>query len=615
MAFGIDESVQENFMAQLAELSNEELEALIHEKEMDLPDAHLVEYADACTQETTRFEEKRQRLNRALLAAYENDMPELQQKESWQAKITLPSIFTTCFQAKSLIRKAVAERTEYFEWEAYDKEDLPSVQKANFWKDALNYWGRRSKFHTLFPDMTEMSFVQGISPAMKCVMRQVRNGPDILKLLKIEQEKIFRDPDAKPRDAQSGLYCIHQDWVDYHELVKGQDEGIYMNVGPHIWGNENEYNTQTTRRREDPERRRRNNLAERNRFRKSVLVTEFWGTVLDQNGEIALSDVTYTVANKTVIRPPSRVEFPTIRWPIHQFSAIPHFQRFNGISLVEGVFRLWKLRNNLLCMSTDKMSFALLDMFEVDPSILQNASDFELYPGALKFRKPNKQGSAYSKIELSARLEEMQPLWNITASEIQNGSFVTDLMRGTFGAGDKDTTATEQKIKYEQGLGVFENIGRDVEEGGVDGLRMMQEFLAVAWDPYDHETFAPFLNKHPEVADMLMRISPEERVQAMNVESDVSMRGVSVLLEKSERLQRIKELMAITDSPRFGFYVKDDKLIEAAVDSLNMEDAMKSDEELDAELQMQKEQQAMMGTPAGGAQGLMDPQQQQPMMQ
>lgn len=614
MAFGIEEGVQENFMAQLQELSDEELEMLLDEVELDLPDGHLVEFVDACKQETTKFEEKRQRLNRALLAAYENEMPELQQKEAWQAKITLPTIFTTCFQAKSLVRKAVAEKTEYFEWDAYDKDDLPSVQKARFWKDALNYWGRRSKFHTLFPDMTEMSFVQGVSPAMKCVMRRNPSGPDTLKLLKVNQENIFRDPDAKPREPQSGLYCIHQDWVDYHELVKGQEEGIYMNVGPHIWGNESEYNTQSTRRREDQQQKRRNHLAERNRFRKSVLVSEFWGTVLDQNGEIAMSNVMYTVANKTVIQRPVRVEFPTIKWPIHQFSAIPHFERFNGISLVEGVFKLWKLRNNLLCMSTDKLSFSLLDMFEVDPSILQNAADVEIYPGALKFRKPNKQGSAYTKIELSARLEEMEPLWNISASEIQNGSFITDLIRGTFGAGNKDTTATEQKIKYEQGLGVFENIGRDVEEGGVDGLRMMQEFLTVAWDPNDHQTFAPFLNKHPEVADMLMRTSPDERIEALNVESDVSMRGVSLLLEKSDRLQRIKELMAITESPRFGFYVKDDKLIEAAVDSLNMEDALKSDDELEIELQQQQQQQAaMMGQPPqGGAQGLMD--QPQPQM-
>ena len=600
MAFGVTPEFQESFMEEIRSLTDEELSMLMEDVNRDVDDGHLVELAEESVRTTTDYEEKRQILDRQLLAAYENDMPELRAKEAWQTKITLPSIFTTCFQAKSMVRKAVADKPEFFDWVAVDAEDEPANQKADFWKDALQYWCRRAKFQTAFPDMTEMAFVQGISQAIKCVYHLNQNGPDSLEILKINAEKIYRDPDAKPRQPQSGLYCIHQDWVDYHELLKGQERGEYINIDPSIWTAEDEYGS--SRRRERNVQNRQMNFSSRNRFRKSVKVTEYWGDILDHNSELVMSNVRFTVANRTVIKRPEQVLFPTIRWPIHQFSSIPHFDRFHGISLVEGIFRLWKLRNNIICMATDKLSFALNTMYELDPSILQNASDTEIYPGALKFRRPNKQGNAYSEIKMSAKLDEIAPLWEMTGTEMQNGSFVTDLIRGTMSRGT-DPTATEQKIQYQQGLGVFESIGRDVEEGGVDALRMIQEFLLVAWSPEDHPTFLPFLRRHPEVSMMLMTMDPNDRIEALNVEADVSIRGVSLMMEKSELLQQIKDLMAISDSPRFAPYVKDDELIQKAGDAMGLEEAIKTLDELEVEQKAQREAIANQGLPPPGLTG------------
>lgn len=589
MAFDLPIEFQEAFLEELSHMSDEDFQALLDEVNVEVADGHLVEFVEACVKETTDHEEKRLSLDRQLIAAYENDMPELRQKEPWQTKITLPGIWTTCFQAKALVEKAVADRSDYFEFEAHDEKDIPSVQKAKFWKDALNYWGRRARFHQLYPDMTEMGFVAGISQAIKCVFHMKPDGPDDLKIIKINNEKIYRDPDAIPRDAQSGLYCIHEEWVDYHELILGQQQGRYINIGPELISDEDEYGPTRRRENETGSNPRRRNMMNRNRFRKSVRVREYWGSILDHNGELVMSDVFFTVANQSVIRRPEKVLFPNLKWPIHQFAPIPHYERFHGISLVEGVLKLWKLRNNLLCMATDKLSFALNDMFEVDPSLLQNPSDVEVYPGALKFRRPHKTGNAYQRIELSAKLEEMAPLWEMTGTEMQNGSFVTDLIRGTFGAGDKNVTATEQRIKYSQGLGVFESIGRNVEGGGVDAIKMIQEFLLVAWSPEDHQTFAPFLNRHPEVTMLIQSVSPEERIKALDVEADVSIRGVSLMLEKHELLMQLKDMAIITDSPRFNMYAKDDKIIEKMADAMNMSDLIKDDDELEAEM-MAKEQ-------------------------
>ena len=579
MAFNITQEDINDRLGHLRDLNEEELDALFAEEEAQIEDGHLVEYLEECVRHTEDTERDRMRLDELLWEAHENVMRELQLKDDWQAKITTNEPFTTTYQAKMLVRRAVIDKPDWFDLDSDLKGDPAVDMKLAFWKDALKAWSKKSRFHELYPDMAEMSFAVGISLAMKAIWKQNPDGTEGLTLARIEPWKLRRDPDAMTREPQSGLYCIHQDWVDYHVLLEGEKAGYFINVRDCL----HEQETESPYGRRD-ERKRRGLIDRTHRFRPQVYVREFWGDVLDHNGELALSGVRYTVANRTVISRPIRTNFPTLRWPIHQFAALPHLRNFHGISIIEGMLKIWKLRNNIINMTADQLSFVLNSAYEVDEHKLQNPSDKELYPGAMKSKKANATGSAYTLIGTNKDfLPVADNLLNVTGNIYQNGTFVTELVRGEAPAkGGTQRTLGEIEIKTNQAMGVFEGISHDVEFGGEQALRMIQEVLTTYWDPWDQPSYIQMLGqKHARILGRIAFMTPEQRIDAVRQDTDVQIRGISILFQKSGLIDRLMNMAKLTDSDRFRMYAKDDVLIRKIADTLDATETIKTREEME----------------------------------
>ena len=590
-AFGITDAELQAQIAELQALPEDELNALFAEESSDVQDGHLVEYVEECVKHTERTEDERMKLDEQLWYAHEGKQMEMAQKEDWQAKITTNEPFQTVIQAKMLVRKAVTDKPEWFTVDSEQKDNPTVMAKVSLWNDSLRWWAKRAKITQILPDMTEMAFALGISLASKAVWSVDANGQEGLRIVKIEPWKLRRDTDAMSRDSQSGLYCIHQDWVDYHVLLEGEKNGQYINVKDCLKerGDEGTWDRRN-------ERKRRGLVDYTHRFRPQIFVREFWGAVLDHHGELIYPNVRFTVANRTVITRPIPTKFPKIRWPIHQFSALPHMRNFHGYSLVEGMLKMWKFRNNLLSMTADKMSFVLNSAYEVDESKLVNPADKELYPGCTKSKKMNAQGSAYTEIRMSGDfLPQVESLMGMTGNLFQNGVFVTELLKGEMGS-RKDITKGEVEIKTEQALGVFEGIGKDVEYGGEQFIEMIQDVLTTYWDPWDSPGYLQVLGrKHEQILGHISMLSPDQRIEAMRQETDISINGVSIIFKKSALVDRLINLVKLTDSPRFQPYAKDDVMIRKLSDAMDVSEAIKSEEEM---LQEQMQQQALMAAQA-----------------
>lgn len=588
-AFGITDAELQAAVAELQDLTDEELDGVFEDETQDVSDGHLVEYVEECVRHTERVDDKRMKLDEQLWSAHESEMPEMAQKDDWQAKITTNEPFQTVMQAKMLVRKAVVDKPEWFDVDTQLTDDPVSVAKADFWQDSLRWWSRRARFHQLFPDMNEMSFALGISMAMKALWKKKEDGTEGLELMLIEPWKIRRDIDAYSRDPQSGLYCIHQDWVDYHVLLQGEEAGFYQNVRGALTdkGDEGSWD----RRRE---RKKRGLVDHSNRFRPQIFVREFWGAVLDHNGEMVYPKVRFTVANRTVISRPQPVKFPKIKWPIHQFSALPHLRNFHGYSLIEGMLKMWKFRSNILSMCADKLSHVLNGGYELDASKLQDGADTELYPGCIKKLKGGQKG-AYNLIPTDKDfLPVVDGLMNLTGNMFQNGVFVTELLKGENGTRN-DITLGEVEIKTQQAMGVFEGIGHDVEYGGEQALDMIKDVLTTYWDPNDSPNYLGVLGmKHAELIEMVSTMSPDERIEAVNQETDISIQGVSVLFKKSVLIDRLINMVKLTDSPRFNLYAKDDVLIRKMADAMDVSEAIRTEDEM---MQQRLQMIGTMGMP------------------
>lgn len=590
-AFGVTDAELHAALAELQDLPEDELDAFFDDGAQELSDGHLVDYVEECVKHSEQVDRDRLLLDEQLWDAHESKMREMSQKEDWQAKITTNEPFQTVTQAKMLVRKAVVDKPEWFDVSTQLTDDLDAQAKAAFWEDSLRWWLRRAKFHQLFPDMNEMSFAIGISMAMKALWTVQPDGTEGLKLMLIEPWKIRRDVDAYSRDPQSGLYCIHQDWVDYHTLLEGEKNGYYQNVRDclHDRADEGTWNRQK-------ERKKRGLVDHSNKFRPQIFVREFWGGVLDHNGEMVYPKVRLTIANRMVISRPKPVKFPRIKWPIHQFSALPHLRNFHGYSLIEGMLKMWKFRCNLLSMCADKLSFVLNGGYEVDSSKLINPADKELYPGCTKDMKGG-QRDAYRLIPTDKDfLPVVDGLMNLTGNLFQNGVFVTELLKGENGTRN-DITLGEVEIKTQQAMGVFEGIGHDVEYGGEQAIEMVQDVLTTYWDPMDNPSYMQVLGqKHAPLLWMIAMLSPEQRIEAVKMETDIQIQGVSILFKKSALIDRLVNMSKLTDSPRFHPFAKDDVMIRKIADAMDASEVIKTEDEM--LLEMQQQQAALLAQAA-----------------
>lgn len=595
-AFGLTDAELTAAIADLQDLPDEELDQFFDDGMQELSDGHLVDYVEECVRHSEDVEKDRIRLDEQLWDAHESKMREMAQKEDWQAKITTNEPFQTVTQAKMLVRKAVVDKPEWFDVTTQLTDYPDAKAKAEFWQDSLRWWMRRATFHQLFPDMNEMSFAIGISMAMKALWKVQQDGTEGLELMLIEPWKLRRDIDAYSRKPQSGLYCVHQDWVDYHVLLEGEKSGAYQGVRDclHDRADEGTYGRQK-------ERKQRGLIDRSNRFRPQVFVREFWGGVLDHNGEMVYPKIRMTIANRTVISRPQPVKFPRIKWPIHQFSALPHLRNFHGYSLIEGMLKMWKFRCNLLSMCADKLSFVLNGGYELDSSKLVNPADKELYPGCTKDLKGGQKG-AYNLIPTDKDfLPITEGLMNMTGNLFQNGVFVTELLKGENGTRN-DITLGEVEIKTQQAMGVFEGIGHDVEYGGEQAIELVQDVLTTYWDPNDNPSYMQVLGqKHAALLQYISLMSPDQRIEAVKQETDISIQGVSILFKKSALIDRLVNLSKLTADPRYQLYEKPDVLIRKVADAMDVSEAILSEEEMQQKVQAQQEQmlaeQAGMGGP------------------
>ncbi len=597
MPFGITQDQINESMTELQAMDEEERGQYLEEESDHIDDGHLVEFVEQCVREDYNSSRERRRLDETLWEAHENKMREMDQKEAWQAKIVLNDPFATVYQAKALIRKSVTDRPDYFSIKAQDDLDEPAKAKALFWQDSLRFWAKQAEMEKLLPDMAEMSLAIGISLGAKISWVTDDFGKHHLRMTPILPWKIYRDPDAKGRQPQSGLYCIHEEWIDWHKLVEGEKQGLYINISQVLRTDPAEFGLT-----QDERRRREGRTYTRHEFRKAVLVREFYGDILDHNSELVMSKMRFMVANRTLIMQPTPSPFPRLRWPIHQFSALPSLVNFHGYSIIEGVLKMWRLRNNLLSITSDNLSFKLNTAYEVDHHKLLNPADTEIYPGALKFKKANVQGNVYEPIKHDFDAERILPiLWNLTGAQFEKGSFVTELIQGGFGQ-RRDTTAREVEIKTQQALGVFDSIGKDVEYGLIGAIKMMQEVLALLWDPTDGSAYRRIAEEHQGFLMELERMDQAQRLDALVLDADVRIRGVSLILERASFLERIRDAIATTDNPRFTNFVKDYELIQRYFDTLDFPEVVLTEKELELQQQLQQEAE-LRQLLAGGAEG------------
>lgn len=569
------------------------------EAAQQLSEEHLVDYLNSCVEESDKAHEEIRRTWSELWDCSENKM-DFSGKEDWQAQIALDKPHSTVQQAKAIVRKALVDTKKFWSCEPLGKGKRDKL-KCEIWDKAFEFWLSpcQLNFVALFPDAADLGFRIGISHYLKLIPRKNEEGRYKLDMPMIEPWKIHRDPDSLPRQPWSGMYMVHQDYVDWHVLKVGEQEGRFQFVD-RVRDQASEAEKGKEGQDKESIMARRMMSVARHRFRKSYLTSELWGDVLGPKGDLILPNATYTTAAQTVIRGPYRNPYD-VRWPLVAFSPIPHPLRWDGKGILNGVKVLWKLANQLFSLHADNLNWSLNKSYEVNMNGLVDPTDTERYPGKWYFTKLSEH--VFKEIAESSKTPETLQNLDALFKLWQEFSFVSEFVAAIPSGDNTDRTARETEIKTSRALGIFDSIASDLEAGIVWFLTMLYEVLFATWDINDTPEAQAILG---DDLFMLMwysgMMSPKERRAMIKAEMEIKVSGVSAYLVKADLLAKFKFLLTLLNSPIFVRFFKHYETARVITETMDLQDkgVLKTEEEvaqdMQAEMQMQQQQaQAQRG--------------------
>jgi len=523
-------------------------------------EAHFVDYAMDCINASVKAHENIRRIQGLCWDVYEeNEPPSYMDKEEWQARTVVPKPFSTVQFGAAAIKKA-------FSPDFLSIQKPKDKKKAQFWQKVMEHYLDEShaRFVLRFTDAVVMALAVGSSMEMLPLWT-----PNVgLEFVLVEPWKIQRDPDALSREPQSGLYWIHQEWLDYHVLKQGEADGKYVDV---------DRVKDTTENQQDPLlnkqaiEARKKMIHQRSEFRQSFLTSEFWGMVLDKQGNVLLPSATYTISTNRLIQLPEATP-DGYRWPGTGFSPVPHLLRFDGRGLLEGVLSIWEAWNNILCLHQDYLQWVVNPPREINVDALDDPRDSNIYPGKDILVRDTANGQQAVRLEQRrSRTSDVLANEQYYGQLFSQGSMVTSQVQGLPGW-RKEEPYRLAAMNLDQALGVFGLMGSNVEAGAIDAITLAAKTVKAmaGYEDYEEIFTADELKEYGVAPD------PEGENGVTGVpafDGTFHVSGIQALMRDNETLTNLREvIIPLSREPRYASYINPHKVLRAIEIRTNLED-------------------------------------------
>jgi len=522
-------------------------------------EGHFVDFCEDCVATSVNAMLDIRKIQKECLDLYmEKEPPNYAKKEAWQSKVVIPKPHGAVQYAMAAIRKAFS-----VDFLSIENEADPTA--AEIWEKLMmrQLDKRHANFPIAFTDATGVSFAVGQSLEMIPVWRPGRG----LQYSLAEPWKIHRDPDALSRHPQSGMYWIHQEYLDAFVLKEGEKQGKYVNAQQAIdsCGEMPKGDLMLTK---EEIARRKNQIWRRSKYRKAVMVSEFWGTILDKKGEMLLPSATYTTCGRKVIRLPKKSPYRTLRWPGMSFSPLPNFLRYDGRGLLEGIRTIWYFMCSLLCLHADNLNWVVNPPTEIDISSLVDPDDVDNYPGKQYLTRGTISGQqAIRTVERKNITNEVLANLQYADQNFQRGTFVTDAVQGLPGY-RAEITAREAAQNLDQALSVFGLMGMNVEDGAIEAISAGAETVEINAGLDDLSEIFP----NEVLMTMVDETSPTG-IRLPKLTGAYHVSGVSAVMRDAEVIRAIRDtILPLAGTPLFAPYMKPYNIIKSLERRLNLKD-------------------------------------------
>lgn len=280
-------------------------------------------------------------------------------------------------------------------------------------------------------------------------------------------------------------------------------------------------------------------------FRKRVVLTEFWGTILDRDGNIMHENVVAAVANdRFLVRPPQANPLWHNRSPfvVSPIVRVPHST--NHKALMDEPTALNHALNELFNLILDAGLMSVFGVRQVREHWLDNADEIAkgLGPGAvLKANAQCPPGQKVLETVSSGTLsQEALNVYNLTNGEFQAAALTNDLRLGVLPS--RNVKATEVVEASQSITSVFTGVAKTIEN---DYIRPLLELawltIAQHTDDLDDAELEALLGK--DRAKKLANVSAQERFQRVVDGHDFNVFGITQTLNKVKDFRKLTSML------------------------------------------------------------------------
>ena len=515
----------------------------------------IIKTSQAYFHEAKEARKERIRRNRYNREAYEGNQ-DFSQKIEGQSREFLPKTSVTAEQFSAFIKKGLVQFGDWFSVRAGRNSSLTDSAIRRLlmaYLDRLpetdnNSNGEYSTFPSRLADASKVGLIESLMifkvhgrkdietiPEFDGDIEKKEINPWRLRIDLIPPEDYYPDPTTK------GLYKIHRVERDLHDVQALADEGIYDKsvvdmIKADIKKEEDDYGRGRRPREDDA----------KPSFRKRVVIDEYWGMLLDSNGDVVMRNAVWTMANeKFLIREPIDnpywhgtdpfVEIPIIREPFSVWHK----------ALYDDVVPLNLALNELFNLMLDGGLASVWGIRQVQPELLEDPQ--QIAGGVPQGKTLVMRADAPNDAEVLKQVSTGQvptdslQMFGLLDAEFNAAARTNDLRLGQLPT--KDVKATEIVEMQSAQNAVMESIVTNIETG-------LTRLLRKAW--------MVILQESPSLAltDLAEALTPQEvrtlavmdakdrfRTMALNTTFKVS--GLSETLSRAKDFQRVMAALQV----------------------------------------------------------------------
>jgi hypothetical protein len=541
----------------------------------ELADSEVLKQIREFRQEAFDARKTRMKKNEINQLAY-MDEQDFSHKQEGQSAEFLPKVSVSAEQFSAFVKRSLVQFGDWFEVKLND--NLPDFITDKQMKDILKLYihnlpagvNKIVKFETVVADAAKGALLDSLmifkvhGRPIKQRTYEVDTPPPGLNMqtgqtvqaepaLRVNEKTtwrlcidIVRPEDYFPDPTGRGLYEIHEVERDFHEVLAMADAGIYDSAV--VEAIDGDFRDQEEKKRK--ENTRGQDRAEPPRNRRTVVIREFWGTLLDEDGYPVHENCVAAVANdKYVIRKPEpnpwwHGESPFVTCPLIR---VPHSVWHKA--LYDSASHLNIALNEMFNLMLDGGMAAVWGIKQLRTDFLEDPTQIsDGIPQGITLAVKGDLPANAKVIENCTEGEvptDAMAIFEMVAREFTQAALTNDIKLGSLPP--RQVKATEITSADQSQAVTLDSISADIENDG------MEPVLKKAWltilqhvEDFDRKEIIQTIGVAP--AQFLLSLSKAERFAMFANIATFEVNGLSAMLSRVRDFQKTMALMQVVAS-------------------------------------------------------------------